>query len=552
MLEAGGEGDPDRPSASVAGGLKRNLPARQGRTWGSGADVGVRPTCRALQCDFMPPLRRAAVRTADETRAEIETFLKNSRKPALLEPGEELLALTADNFVLEVRGERLTLQAWDRKRNLSRRVMGIKQSTAARLEMAVERFPRREGQLYLVDLGRRAGAELGSRSGKLVFRERFRLFLRRQFPEWTLAELSAEANLEFSLSPAFPRAFLRHGQHAWAAIACPPGGDASAMLAFGLIWLSYLRTRERRLTVEGLALYTPAGEERSTALRLLCLDPAAARFELFTYSEEDFIAAVDPRDHGNLDTRLNPCSRPAPNESAAWRAVGELRGVERIPVHDGRTSLRVRGIEFAQLSGGELSFGMAERRPARQHHLAEIERLVEELDCARSPEASDREHPLYRQFPEAWLESQARAQIETLDASLRREPIYGQVPAFAGGERGILDLLAVDHSGRLAVIELKASADLQLPLQALDYWIRVKWHLDRGEFASMGYFPGIEVRAEPPRLLLVSPSLEFHPSSETILCYFAPGIAVERIGLAVEWRKGLRVMFRLTGAEPPH
>jgi hypothetical protein len=226
--------------------------------------------------------------------------------------------------------------------------------------------------------------------------------------------------------------------------------------------------------------------------------------------------------------------------------------VERIPVHDGRTSLRVRGIEFAELSGGELFFGMTERRPARQHHIAEIERLVEELDGARSPEAADREHPLYRQYPEAWLESQARAQIETLDASLRRDPIYGQVPAFAGGERGILDLLAVDHSGRLAVIELKASADLQLPLQALDYWIRVKWHLDRGEFTANGYFPGIEVRPDPPRLLLVSPSLEFHPSSETILCYFAPGIAVERIGLAVEWRKGLRVMFRLTGAEPPH
>jgi hypothetical protein len=52
-------------------------------------------------------------------------------------------------------------------------------------------------------------------------------------------------------------------------------------------------------------------------------------------------------------------------------------------------------------------------------------------------------------------------------------------------------------------------------------------------------------------VLLVSPSLEFHPTSETILCYFAPSIAVERIGLAVEWRKGLKVMFRLTGAEPP-
>jgi hypothetical protein len=225
--------------------------------------------------------------------------------------------------------------------------------------------------------------------------------------------------------------------------------------------------------------------------------------------------------------------------------------VERIPLYDGRTSLRIRGIEFAELSGAELFFGMGERRPARAHHTAEIERLVEELDRARSPEAQDRGHPLYRQYPEAWLESQARAHIETLDATLRREPIYGQVPAFAGGERGILDLLAVDHTGRLAVVELKASTDLQLPLQALDYWIRVKWHLDRGEFSTHGYFPGIELRPVPPRLLLVSPALDFHPTSEIILSYFAPAVAVERIGLAVEWRKGLRVMFRLTGAERP-
>ena len=499
----------------------------------------------------MPPLHRAAGRSAEETRAEIQTFLDHARQPALLEPGEELLALTPDSFALEIRGGRLTLQAWDRTRNLARHVTAVKQSTAARVELAVERFPRREGRIFLLDLGRRAGADLGNRSGRLVFRERFRLFLRRQFPQWNLAELSAEPDLEHSLSPAFPRAFLRHGQHGWAAIACPPDGGAAAMLAFGLIWLSYLRARERRLTVEGLALYLPEGHQRSTALRLLCLDPASARFELFTYSEEDFIAAVDPRDHGNLDTRLEPCRQPAPNQPDAWRSLAALPGVERIARHDGRTSLRVRGIEFAELSGGELFFGLAERRPARAYHAAEIERLVEELDRARSPEAADRGHPLYRQFPEAWLESQARAQIETLDASLLRAPIYGQVPAFAGGERGILDLLAVDGGGRVAVVELKASADLQLPLQALDYWIRVKWHLDRGEFSSYGYFPGIALRPEPPRLLLVSPSLEFHPTSETILRYFAPNIAVERIGLAVEWRKGLQVMFRLTGAEPP-
>ena len=198
----------------------------------------------------------------------------------------------------------------------------------------------------------------------------------------------------------------------------------------------------------------------------------------------------------------------------------------------------------------DLFFGLSARRPAREHHAPEIVRLAEELDRTRQAGA-DRDHPLYRQYPEAWLESQARAQIETLDATLRRDPIYGQVPAFAGGERGIMDLLAVDYTGRLTVVELKASADLHLPLQALDYWVRVKWHLEARDFSANGYFPGIELRAEPPRLLLVSPSLDFHPSTETILSYFAPAIEVQRVGLAVEWRKGLQVMFRLNGAQRP-
>src|SRR5262249_24098037 len=151
-----------------------------------------------------------------------------------------------------------------------------------------------------------------------------------------------------------------------------------------------------------------------------------------------------------------------------------------LPKHDGRTSLRVRGLEFAELTGGELQFGLGERRHAQHWHAAEIERLVEELDRARS----DREHPLYRQHPEAWLEAQVRSSIEMVDATLLADPIYGQVPAFAGGDRGVLDLLAIDRRGRLALVELKASADLHLPLQALDYWVRVKWHLDRGEFRS--------------------------------------------------------------------
>ena len=493
---------------------------------------------------------RESGRCAADLRASIESFLKDCREPALLEPGEELLPLAGDNYALELRGSRLTIQAWDRTRNWTRRVTAIRQQSAGRLEMTVERFARREGQMFLLDLSRKSGAELSRKSTRLVFRERFRLFLRRQFPEWNLAEVSADANLEYSLSPSFPRAYLKHGQHGWAAIACPPDGDAAAVLSFGLIWLAYLREREQRVTIEGLAVYVPAGKERAAALRMLCLAAGAARLELFTYNDQDYLVRAEPRDFGNMDTRLEACRRPAPNRSASWERVTLLPGVEQVAKHDGRVSLRVRGIEFAEMSGSELLFGLNERRPAREHHAGEIVRLAEELERARSADG-DREHPLYRQYPEAWLESQARAEIETLDATLRRDPIYGQVPAFAGGERGVLDLLAVDHTGRLAVVEIKASADLHLPLQALDYWIRVKWHLDRREFSERGYFPGIALRPEAPRLLLVAPALEFHPTTETILSFFAPEIEVERIGVAVEWRKGLRAVLRLRGAERP-
>ncbi len=143
-----------------------------------------------------------------------------------------------------------------------------------------------------------------------------------------------------------------------------------------------------------------------------------------------------------------------------------------------------------------------------------------------------------------------RANSTALDASLRLTPIYGQVPAFTAGDRGIIDLLAAEHNGRLAVLELKASADIHLPLQGLDYWMRVSIYAQTGAFTPNGYFPGIALRADLPRLILVAPSLEFHPSTETILSFFSPDIEVQRIGVAAQWRDQIRVMFRLNGSDP--
>lgn len=485
-----------------------------------------------------------------DSRAAIEGFLAACRRPALLEPGEDLIELDDANWTLEERNGRPVLQAWDRKRNLVRRVISVRAETAGRMELAVELFARREGRLFLLDLDRPAGFEAERRSARLVFREQFRQFLSRQYPGWKIAELSAEADLEHSLSPAYARGLLKQGQAGIAAIAAPDASAAGGILSFGLIWLDYLRKRERRMVIQGLALFVPAGEERATRLRMRYLDPEAAKCELFAYSPQGYVMRVDPDDIGNLDTRLETCCRPAP-VPAGFERLLELPGVEGVARPDGSLSLRVRGLEFARAGAKGVRFGLSRKTAAREHHMPEIEQLARELARVRAPGVEDRAHPLWRQSPEAWLESQVRAQIERVDASLLPEAVYSQVLAFAGGDRGVIDLLAVDRGGRLAILELKATADLHLPFQALDYWMRVRWHLERGEFAERGYFPGMALSPKAPRILLVSPALEFHPTSEAILSHFIPGVPVERIGVGLEWRSGLETMFRLAGAESP-
>ena len=439
----------------------------------------------------------------------VERFLETSLDPVLHEPGEECLAITTENFVMEERYGCVQLQVWDERRNLVRRVTGIERQSRGKLVLKVARFGKVEGTIELLDRRRAVRDNVPLRSARLEFREQFRRFLRRQFPTYKLAELTTEADLEHSLSPAYPRALVRQGASAWAAIgaaadACHPDG----VLTFGLIWLDYLREREPALAIQGLIVYLPAARAKTTCLRLLFLDPAAAQYCAFVHDEEGLEERVDLRDFGNLDTHLEPCRLALKYQTA------EL-------------SYSVHGLQVGRANGSQL----------------------QELARLRSADATDRQHPLYRRNPEAWLESEVRGHIQEIDASLLSAPVYGQVPAFAATDRGVLDLLAVDHRGRLAVIELKASEDVHLPLQALDYWMRVQWHVERGEFQARGYFPHRELLRESPRLLLVSPALDFHPSNERILRYFSSRIPVERVGVGLEWRKELKVMYRCS-AQP--
>ena len=123
---------------------------------------------------------------------------------------------------------------------------------------------------------------------------------------------------------------------------------------------------------------------------------------------------------------------------------------------------------------------------------------------------------------------------------------------------GMLDLLAVNRDGRLAVVELKADEDLHMVLQGLDYWIRVhRAAQSRGtdgsnDFTRSGYFPGVPLADRSPLLYFVAPALRIHPATETVMRYLSHEIEWNLIAVGEDWRRSLEVIWRKrAGASQP-
>lgn len=498
---------------------------------------------RAAKAEF-PAIAELA---GTELREIVERFIAGATEPAVLDRGEEPLRLIPGQWTLSEWSGRLMLEAWNGERNLARRIVAVKQQRRDRLSLVIERFPKTQAELQIADLAVPDGRDVERRMSRLAFRDRFALMLARDHPQWTVEEASAEPNLEASLSPAYVRAFLKRGQMGMAALAAPPDAlDCAGIVPFGLIWLEYLRRREKRMDIRRLMLWAPAGRERESAFRAAMIDPMRASTSLFVYDERFRSRQVDAADVGNVDSVLPVRGRSALLASGEGPSFGA--GVDAVAQSDGSVRYEVRGFEFARWAGGRLMCGIGRKRRGTA---ADALALAHELMRVRDGDAGDRQHPLYMQNPEGWLEAQVRANPGAIDATLRGEPLYGQVPIFGGRDRGVVDLLGVDDAGRLAVIELKASADVQLPFQALDYWMRVNKHLQAGDFERLGYFAGVTLQHTAPRILLVAPALEFHSTSETLIGYLRTGIDITRIGLSAEWRKTLKIAFRLRGAERP-
>jgi hypothetical protein len=216
-----------------------------------------------------------------------------------------------------------------------------------------------------------------------------------------------------------------------------------------------------------------------------------------------------------------------------------------VAVGSQEVTLRFRGLEFARWRMGAMWYGLGERQDILTlEKWPALAALVQQLDAYRHPLATDTKHRFYRAQPERWLETMVATDPGRIDPRLDPRHMYAQVPAFSYGDRGMIDLLGATRDGRLAVIELKASEDIHLVMQAVDYWLRVRFHHAQNDFCRFGYFPEIPLNAKPPLLYLVAPGFRFHPSMNIVLRYLSPEIEIARVALAENWRRGLKVVFR--------
>ncbi len=516
--------------------------------------------------------------SAEALAQALEAFLAEHPMAAVLEDGRVLFEMSRARFALNAEHGRCVLQLWSEERNIVRTVTGLDvRKDALRLE--VRRFGQTRPQMLhlLADRDQRTPSTRAIARGRYV--KKLEHVLPRWFGDWRIDSLRAAMDLEHSFGPAYARGLLTRGQSAWALV----GVDAEetqatidGVLTIGILWLAYCRQRSERARgtharhLEGLRIIVPAGCAALTQSRMGWLHAGLARWELYEldpHTEE--LQPVEIARNGNLEMRLTQSYDAAAALDRLRDGIAKVMALvpedarDRVVQHPrsaAEVGLVLHGLEFARVRHGlapgsftrqdQITFGAGphetELTPETEPMLAA---LTARLFQSRHP-AGDARDPLYRMQPERWLETCVQGSLAELDPALCSAPVYQQVPAFEAGDRGMLDLLAVRRDGRLAVIELKADEDMHMPLQGLDYWIRVHRAVatrgpdGQSEFTRHGYFPGRTLAAAPPLLYFLAPALRVHPATETILNALSPDIEWNVIAVGEHWRRSLDVIWR--------
>jgi hypothetical protein len=506
--------------------------------------------------------------TPETLSQAVGEFLAIAHDAVVLEDGAATFDLSHAKYSISGEYNKCLLHLWSGERNIVRRVLDLETKNDI-LRLQVQKLGQTKPSKLEICRERDRRTPTAKRAARLSYQHALRRVLERKFSGFKIHQLTTGANLERSFGPVYTRGLVRQGQSAFAVLgvnAQETQVSVDAALTFGILWLDLCRQSQTgKCMVEGLKLFLPAGCSAVTRNRVAHLN-ASAKWHLYELDErQDALTSMDISDRGNLETRLVHLPDEA---SVCKRFAGPIARVrETMPEAEvavlsaGEIAFRLHGLEFARArlshepgsfrSTTEIVFGIgAEERVLNSANADAFLQLVCSIGEVRHAEGP-RDHPLWRLHPERWLESLVVQNVAAIDERLQKPHLYSQVPAFSASDRAMIDVLTAGRDGRLAVVELKADEDIHLPLQGLDYWSRVAWHHQRGEFQRFGYFRGQELSPDPPALFLVAPALHIHPQTDTLLRYISPEIDWTLVAIDEHWRKELKVVFRKRPGRKP-
>ncbi len=489
----------------------------------------------------------------------LEQYLADQPQAIAVEDSEVVFDFSTAKYAVSGDGK-CVLHLWSEERNAVRRVLDaeIKGHT---LRLNVLRFGQAKPTLLEICGARDRRTGAGSRLRREQYQRFLSRVLLREHPGSKLEHLSSSPDLEHSLSPIYTRAVLRSGQSAFAVLGVNSEESQSSVdgaLTFGILWMDYQRQHlAGRAHVEGLKLFLPPGRSEMVRQRAGQLNAEAAKWQIFELDERSEICEpMDCADSGNIITRLgHAVDVPAARErfAASVSRIRSLAPAAEITVDSASEIVfRLYGLEFARacmtpLAGSfrnaeSILFGIGPAEYVLDDGTDALFRELVQRIIAQRHSGGSHTNLFFRLAPERWLETLVKREVRAIDERLDGRFVYSQVPAFTASDRAMLDVLTCTLDGRLAVLELKADEDIHLPLQGLDYWARVRWHQQHGEFARQGYFAGRELSSAPPLLFLVAPALRVHPATDILLRYLSPRIEWTVVQVDEHWRDGVRVV----------
>lgn len=517
-------------------------------------------------CSFVTDMARELWKNismdSQSLASALEEFLSESKNAVVIEDGAVMFDFAQTKYSVSGENNKCLLHMWSPERNVVRRVLDV-EAKGETLRVTVQKIGQARPTKIEICRERDRRTQSAKRAARVAYQRVLERVLRKQFADFTIAQLSTSIDLEKSFGPVYARGLLKRGQSGFAVLGVNSQelqASIDASLTFGILWLEVCRRAQAgKLVIEGLKVFVPVGCSEVVRARMAHLNESLAKWQLYEVEDRsEEIKRIEVADGGNISTRLVHCVEETQARTRFEAPIALVRTlipeVEVGVISPAEISFRCFGLEFARarlsakpgqfLSEPEIVFGIGAHEVVLEAgNFPQFERLIRRIGEVRHAEGPGDEK-LWRLHPERWLESLVAKNICSLDGQFDPRWRYSQVPAFSASDRAMIDILALTREGRLAVIELKADEDIHLPLQGIDYWSRVAWHHERGEFQKFGYFGGYELSPRSPLLIMVAPALRVHPATDTLLRYVSPEIEWTLLGIDERWRKQVRVVFR--------